>query len=163
MPISLIAGNWKMNTTLQGAKGLVAEMRPALEAVEGVATVVCPPFVSLAAVAEMLQGSRIGVGAQNMYHEEKGAYTGEVSPVMLADLCEFVILGHSERRQIFGETNKLINGKVQAALTVGLRPILCIGERLEDRESGEDEAVVEGQLRACLEAVPASDKLVVAY
>ncbi|MCH7786652.1 MAG: triose-phosphate isomerase, partial [Chloroflexi bacterium] len=96
MPTTIIAGNWKMNTTLQDAKSLVADMKPRLEAVSSVESVVCPPFISLAAIGEMLQGSSIGLGAQNMHPEEQGAYTGEISPGMLASLCQFVILGHSE-------------------------------------------------------------------
>lgn len=146
----VIVGNWKMNTTIQEAKALVTTMKPRLEAISGVQKVVCPPFVSLAAVGEVLRGSSIGLGAQNMHHEEKGAFTGEVSPTMLAGLCQYVILGHSERRQLFGEADDFINKKVKAALKAGLRPILCVGERLPEREEGRAEEVVDGQLRGCL-------------
>ncbi len=163
MAIPLIAGNWKMNTTLAEARQLVAEMRPGLEEVEGIQKAVCPPFVSLATVAEMLQGSSVRVGAQNMFHEESGAFTGEVSPSMLADICQMVILGHSERRSLFGETDQIVNSKLKAANAVGLRPILCVGERLEELERGTADAVVEGQLRSCLDGVDSADDLIVAY
>ena len=105
MRIPIIAGNWKMNTTVSEAVKLVGDMRPLLDPVNNVEKVVCPPFISLTAVKEALKGGSIKLGAQNMYFEEKGAFTGEVSPLMLAGLCEYVILGHSERRQYFGETN----------------------------------------------------------
>ena len=163
MASPLIAGNWKMNTTLSGAMELVAEMRPHLEPIKGIQKVVCPPFVSLAAVAEMLRGSSISVGAQNMYHQDKGAYTGEVSSAMLAGLCQFVILGHSERRQLFGETDESINLKVAAAIGVGMRPILCVGEHLQEREEGRAEGVVETQLRGCLAEMEAPGSIAVAY
>ena len=127
MPTPIVAGNWKMNTTLSEAVVLAAQLRDPLEAIRGVDKVVCPPFISLMAVKGMLEGTSIGVGAQNMHHEEKGAYTGEVSPGMLASLCQYVILGHSERRQHFGETDETVNRKVKAALGVSLRPILCVG------------------------------------
>ena len=163
MPIPIIAGNWKMNTTLQEAKSLVAEMKPALDSIEGVQTVVCPPFTSLAAVGEMLKGSSVGLGAQNLYYEAKGAYTGEISPAMVADICQLVVLGHSERRQHFGETDELINLKMQAALGAGLRPILCVGEQLGEREEGRAEQAVEKQLLGCLQGVDSPGALVVAY
>ena len=163
MPIVIVAGNWKMNTTVPEARALVTAMRDRLEAVEGVAKVLCPPFVSLSPVAEMLRESSVHVGAQNMHHEEKGAYTGEMSPAMLADLCRYVILGHSERRQHFGETDTGVNLKVKAALDAGLRPIVCVGEGLEERERGRAEQLVSGQIRASLADIQPSEGLVVAY
>ena len=110
-----VAGNWKMNTTATEAERLVLEMLEKLDRIEGVEKVLCPPFVSLVGISMMLQGSTIKLGAQNMYFEAKGAYTGEISPLMLSELCEFVILGHSERRWYFGETDEIVNRKVKAA------------------------------------------------
>jgi len=146
MRIPMIAGNWKMNTTVAEAVALVKEMRPELDRIDNVDKVICPPFVSLAAVKELIKGSSIKLGAQNLYFEEKGAYTGEISPLMLAELCQLVIIGHSERRQYFNETVELVDKKVQAALQVGLKPILCIGETLKENESGKTEAVLTNQL-----------------
>ncbi len=152
-----------MNTTLAEALALVGAMKKGLEATPGVEVVLCPPFISISALAGALKGSPIGLGAQNMYFQEKGAYTGEVSPLMLRGLCQYVIVGHSERRHYFGEADELINKKLRAALAWGLKPILCVGERLEEREKGQAQAVVERQLRGALVGVADPDGLVVAY
>lgn len=163
MRLPMIAGNWKMNTTVEEARALVLEMHPLLEPINNVEKVVCPPFVSLVAVAEIIKESSMRLGAQNMYFEEKGAYTGEVSPPMLAELCEYVILGHSERRQYFNESNEIVNHKVKAALQFDLKPIMCIGERLEEYDAGKTEEVVIGQLRSSLDGLDSPDGLVIAY
>jgi len=159
----LIAGNWKMNTTLREATELVSEMRPLLDQIDNIDKVICPPFISLAAVRELIRGSSIKLGAQNVYFEEKGAYTGEISPLMLADLCEFVIIGHSERRQYFNETGEMVNKKILAAMRIGLKPILCIGERLEENEAGRTEEIVTEQLRSSLAGIDYPRSLVIAY
>ena len=163
MRIPLIAGNWKMNTTVAEAKELASSMREKLDKIEGIEKVVCPPFISLTAVGRILQDSSVRLGAQNMYFEVKGAYTGEISPTMLKGLVQFVILGHSERRSCFGETDEVINKKVQAALDFGLKPILCVGERLEENEAGETERVITKQLTGSLDGIKPTINLIVAY
>jgi triosephosphate isomerase (TIM) len=161
--LPMIAGNWKMNTTLGEAVALVKTMLPELEKIDGVEKVVCPPFISLAAVKELLKNSQVKLGAQNVYFAEKGAYTGEVSPLMLKDLCHYVIIGHSERRQYFNETNELVNKKLAAAIKAGLAPILCVGERLEENEAGNTEEVVGKQVREGLSGIAQLETLVIAY
>jgi triosephosphate isomerase len=163
MRIPFIAGNWKMNTTATEAEKLVIEMLDNLDRIEGVEKVICPPFVSLVAINMMLQDSSIKLGAQNMYFEAEGAYTGEISPLMLSELCEFVILGHSERRWYFGETDEIVNKKVKAALVNKLKPILCVGERLEENEAGKTEEVINRQVAAALKGIEPVSNLVIAY
>ena len=163
MRVPMIAGNWKMNTTVSEAIELVNEMRQGLDEIDNVDRVICPPFISLAPVKELLRGSSIKLGAQNIYFEEKGAYTGEISPLMLANLCEFVIIGHSERRQHFNETGEIVDKKVKAALKVGLKPILCIGERLEENEAGRTEDVLTEQLSSSSARIYYFSGLILAY
>ena len=163
MRVPMIAGNWKMNTTVSEAIELVNEMRQGLDEIDNVDRVICPPFISLAPVKELLRGSSIKLGAQNIYFEEKGAYTGEISPLMLANLCEFVIIGHSERRQHFNETGEIVDKKVKAALKVGLKPILCIGERLEENEAGRTEEVLTEQLSSSSARIYYFSGLILAY
>lgn len=146
MRIPIVAGNWKMNKTVAEAVALVQALRETTAAVDQVDMVVCPPFVSLAAVRDALAGSKIGVGAQNVYWEEKGAFTGEISALMLEGLAQYVLIGHSERRQYFGETDATVNRRVHAALAHGLIPIVCVGETLAQREAGETAAIVSTQV-----------------
>ena len=161
----VMAGNWKMHKTIGEAVDLVRVLRDALADVKEVEKVVCPSFVALAAVAEELKGSDIRVGAQDMHWEEQGAYTGEVSPLMLKGVADLVIIGHSERRQYFGETDETVNRKIKAALAHGLTPIVCVGESLEQNEAGETEEFVSGQVRAAFEGVTAEQarSMIVAY
>lgn len=163
MRTPIIAGNWKMNTTIDEAVALVRQMKDELDAVVGVEKVVCPPFISLAAVSRELAGTSVEVGAQNMFYEDKGAFTGEISPLMLAPLVKYVILGHSERRQYFGETYELVNKKIKAALAHHLCPIVAVGEDLQQHEAGHTEEVVTGQIRAAFDGVPSLDAVVIAY
>ena len=165
MRVPIIAGNWKMNKNVAEAVELVRALRESTAAVEKVEMVVCPPFVSLTAVKEALAGSKIGLGAQNVYWEEKGAFTGEISPLMLQGLVTYVIIGHSERRQYFGETDTTVNKRVRAALAHGLLPILCVGETLAQREAGETAAVVSTQVTNGLAGLSAAEvkSIVVAY
>ncbi|MCC7103907.1 MAG: triose-phosphate isomerase [Chloroflexi bacterium] len=163
MRTPVAAGNWKMNTTLPEARALVEAMLPGLRAVDSVETVLCPPFVSLAAVRDLVAGSNVRVGAQNLFYEKSGAFTGEVSPAMVKDLADLVVLGHSERRQLFGETDEIVGRKIRAAAEAGLEPILCVGEDLSQNEAGETEAVVNRQVRAALQGLSEIPGLIVAY
>jgi triosephosphate isomerase len=159
----LVAGNWKMNTSLPEAVGLASAI--AAQAVDGVDVVICPPFPWLPAVHDALAGSTVALGAQNCWHQPNGAYTGEVSLAMLSGLCRYVIAGHSERRQLLGETDELVRAKADAVLDAALTPILCVGETLETRQAGHAEAHVARQLRAALDGRDAAqvDAIVIAY
>ncbi|QDR81888.1 triose-phosphate isomerase [Sporomusa termitida] len=162
----IIAGNWKMHKTAGEAVALAGELQALTKAATAVELVICPPFTALAAVAGVVAGSAIGLGAQNMHWEDQGAFTGEVSPGMVKDIgCTHVIIGHSERRQYFAETDQTVNLKVKAACKAGLTPILCVGETLAERESGATEQVVGGQTNSGLAGLTAEQvaKLVIAY
>lgn len=162
----LIAANWKMYKTTKETKDFLNNFLPLVKGVDDRDIVICAPFTSLFIAFEIIKNSNVKLGAQNMYVEEKGAYTGEVSPLMLKDVgCEYVILGHSERRKYFGETDEFINKKVILALKHNLIPIVCIGETLEERESGKTFKVLEYQVKNSLANLSLSDaeKIVIAY
>ncbi|MBW2148898.1 MAG: triose-phosphate isomerase [Deltaproteobacteria bacterium] len=162
----IIAGNWKMHKGPDETIAFLDELLPRVSNIEDREVVIAPPFVSLITAARRLRGSRVKLSAQNCHWENRGAFTGEVSPSMLLEAgCTYVIIGHSERRQLFGETNQSVNRRVLGALAAGLIPILCIGENLEERKAKHTLAVVERQLRKSLEDVEADDAetLVVAY
>jgi triosephosphate isomerase len=161
----IVAGNWKMNKGLYETRDLIREMYPVLRAVEDVEIVVCPPFVGLGVARREVDESTIKLGAQNMHWADSGAFTGETSPLMLKELCEYVILGHSERRAMFGETDETVNKKALAALAHGLKPIVCVGETLEENQSGITAEVVSRQVRADLEGLTQeqAELVVIAY
>lgn len=163
----VIAGNWKMYKTLEESADLLSALKPlAASLPPSVEVIVCPPFTSLAIAASLLKGSNIKLGAQNMSEHDEGAYTGEISWKMLKSAgCEYVILGHSERRQYFGETNEIINQKAKKAIAHALKPIICVGEKLEERESGVTEKVISIQVQGVLAGI-SSDELkhvIIAY
>jgi triosephosphate isomerase len=162
---AIVAGNWKMNKTVPEALGFVASIKDQLGVIHEVERVIAPPSVALAPLAELLGGSEIKLAAQNMHFEDQGAYTGEISPVMLASLCEYVIIGHSERRARFGETDQDVNRKVLAALAHNLTPIVCVGENLEQNEAGITDRFVADQVRSALAGVSAVEaaSIVIAY
>jgi triosephosphate isomerase (TIM) len=160
-----VAGNWKMNKTVAEARDLVAKLGAPLSAIQNVEKVICPPFTSLMALAEALNGTGIGLGAQDLHWEEKGAFTGQVAPNMVKEFCSYVIIGHSERRTYFGETDETVNKKVHAALKAGLTPIVCVGETLQQYESGLTSEVVRRQINGGLAGIDSANaaQLVIAY
>jgi triosephosphate isomerase (TIM) len=165
MRTPIVAGNWKMNKTAAEGTALVRAMMADLMAIPEVQTVFCPPFLAVPDVARLIQGSTLAIGAQDLYWEKSGAYTGEVSPAMVAEFCQYVIIGHSERREYFGEKDQGVNKKVKAALAQGLTPIVCVGETLALRDEGRTEIWVRDQVVAALQDVSAEETagLVIAY
>lgn len=161
----LVAGNWKMHNNAAKSLKLANEMLPGLEAISGVEKLICPPATALMPVSVLLEGREVALGAQNLYWENQGAFTGELSPEMIAEFCSYVILGHSERREIFNESDQEVNRKLLAARSAGLIPVLCVGESLEQNEAGQAAEVLTRQLRAALESVQIANpnQLVVAY
>lgn len=162
MPI--VAANWKMNpATYDEYRTLMQAMRSRLNGIAGVERVVCPPFVWLFPAARDLDGTDIALGAQNVHWEEKGAFTGEVSPLMLKGTCRYVIVGHSERRHIFGESDEMVNRRLKGAVSHGLIPIFCVGETLAERDANDTEAVLTRQVRMGLEGIAPDPEIVIAY
>lgn len=163
---AVIAGNWKMNMTPKQTKALIEELKPLVAGKDGCKIVICVPFVDIAAAVAATEGTNIHVGAQNVHYEAKGAFTGEISASMLTEIgCEYVVIGHSERRQYFGETDVTVNKRLTAALAAGLTPILCVGELLEERDQDVTAEVVARQLKIALLGVSAEDarKVIIAY
>lgn len=165
MRTPLVAGNWKMNKTVAESLRLMQEMLPGLLSIDGVEKLICPPATALMPLSAILDGKDVLLGAQNLYWEKEGAFTGEISPAMVAEFCQYVILGHSERRTLFGEGDADVGRKVRAALDGDLRPVLCVGETLEENEKGRAAEVVSRQLKAALDKVEINSplRLVIAY
>jgi len=163
MRTPIIAGNWKMNTTISEARTLVNDIKKELDAIDNLEKIICPPYISLSPVLEIIRGTSIKLGAQNLYFEEKGAFTGEISPLMLAGVCEYVIIGHYERRQYFQETGDIISKKVIAAIKHNIKPILCVGENSKDYENRKTREIVTRQIESSLTGVEDAGTLTVAY
>jgi triosephosphate isomerase len=165
MRTPIIAGNWKMNKTAAESVAFANEIKDALNQIKGVDIVFCPPTINVPGVAEAVKGTKIGMGVQNMYFEESGAYTGELAPNMITPFCQYVILGHSERRAYFGETDEGVNKKIKAALAHNLTPIVCVGESLEQNEAGETQSFVSGQVKAAFAGLTAAEaaQCIIAY
>jgi triosephosphate isomerase len=162
----MIAGNWKMNKTLSEAVDFVRQLKPLVADVRDIEIIVAPPFTALQAISREIEGSTIELAAQDVFWEASGAYTGEISPIMLKDVgCRHVIIGHSERRQYFGETNESVQKKIKASLAMGLHPIICVGEALEEREAGRTFDMVKNQVIQCLEGFSPDEmeRMTVAY
>lgn len=162
----IIAGNWKMYKTISEAIELANGLKRELYKIDDLDIIICPPFTALDAVSEILQGSNIKFGSQNVHWAKEGAYTGEVSGPMIKDLgCQYVILGHSERRQYFGETNEIVNKKIKSALEIGIMPIICVGENLKEREDGKTFDIVENHIQGSLDSLTNNDmkNVIIAY
>lgn len=162
---TLIAANWKMNKNIEESISFIKEFKKIVKDLKDVEMVICAPFTALSEIKKVTKNTNIKLGAQNMYFEEKGPFTGEISSLMLKDTCEYVIIGHSERREVLNEDDSLINKKLIAALSSGLRPILCVGENSEQKKEGKTKEVLESQLKKCLENVDKNQllKMDIAY
>jgi triosephosphate isomerase len=165
MRTPVIAGNWKMHKTAEESVSFINQLKIALADVSDVTVVLCPPFTALSKAMKALAGSSLHLGAQDMYVEDEGAYTGAISPLMIKEFCEYVIVGHSERRGFFGESNEFINTKVKVALQHGIVPMVCVGESLAQRKEGAGENIIKQQLTACLDQISITQvhSLILAY
>jgi triosephosphate isomerase len=163
MPRVVVAGNWKMNLTYTEAIKLATDINYGCNGIEAVEIIVAPPYVSLFGIKQVIGNGPVKLAAQNMFYEDYGAFTGEISPLMLRETCDYVILGHSERRMMFGESNQLVNMKAQSAIRHGMSPIICVGETTEERDSGEAENVIMKQLQESLENIIDISGLIIAY